>query len=120
MLCVNIETVGYLFLIIAGPILAIVAHEMTHYITIWPVAEEVTIHRKSRWQLETVYQLYNDPWRMRWADISNISPSIIGAVALIYAIATGFDPFVLERLWLIPTWLVYTVGGSADYAGLFG
>ena len=116
----NIETVFHLYMIIAGPILAIIAHEITHYVTIWPVAEDVTIKRKSRGQLETVYQLYNDPWRMRWADISNISPSIIGALTLIYAIATGFDPFVLEHLWLIPTWLVYTVGGPADYASLFG
>jgi len=106
-------------MILAGPILAIVAHEMTHYFTIWPVAETVTIQRKSRWQLETVYQLYNDTWRMRWADISNISPSIVGVLVLLYAIATGFDPFTLQSLWLIPTWLVYTVGGPADYAALF-
>ncbi|MDR9395866.1 MAG: hypothetical protein RI571_16410, partial [Roseovarius sp.] len=79
------------------------------------VAETVTIKRKSRWQLETVYQLYNDPWRMRWADISNISPSIIGVAFLIW---TFFNPIAitLETLWMIPTWVVYTIGGSADYA----
>jgi len=116
----DIQLLGYLGMILAGPILAIVAHEMTHYLTIWPVAETVTIQRKSRWQLETVYQLYNDTWRMRWADISNISPSIVGVLVLLYAIATGFDPFTLQSLWIIPTWLVYTVGGPADYAALFG
>jgi len=116
----DIQLLGYLGMILAGPILAIVAHEMTHYLTIWPVAETVTIQRKSRWQLETVYQLYNDTWRMRYADISNISPSIVGVLVLLYAIATGFDPFTLQSLWLIATWLVYTVGGPADYAALFG
>jgi len=109
------ETLAYLALIPAMTVLAIVAHELTHYITICPVAENVTIKRKSRWQLETVYQLYNDPWRMRWADISNISPSIIGVMFLIW---TFFNPIAItiETLWMIPAWVVYTIGGSADYA----
>jgi hypothetical protein len=111
------ETLAYLALIPAMTVLAVVAHEMTHYLTIWPVAEEVTIHRKSRWRLETVYKLYNDPWRMKYANISNISPSIIGVGFLIY---TFFNPvpITLENLWLVPTWLAYTIGGSADYARL--
>jgi hypothetical protein len=67
-----------------------------------------------------MYQIYNDSWRMTWGDISNISPSIVGVSLLITAVVTGFDPFVLENLWTIPFWLVYTVGGPADYASLFG
>jgi hypothetical protein len=52
---------------------------------------------------------------MRWADISNISPSIIGVGFLIW---TFFNPIAItiETLWMIPTWVVYTIGGSADYA----
>ena len=101
--------------VVVGPLMAIIAHELTHYVTIWPVAENVEIRRKDRFRLETVYQLYNDPWRMRWADISNISPSIIGVAFLIW---TFFNPIpiTVETLWMVPTWLVYTVGGSADYA----
>jgi len=44
----------------------------------------------------------------------------VGVSLLITAVLTGFDPFVLENLWTIPFWLVYTVGGPADYASLFG
>jgi uncharacterized membrane protein len=111
------ESLAYLALIPAMTVLAIVAHELTHYITIWPVAEEVAIRRKSRWRLETVYQIYNDPWRMKYADISNLSPSILGLGFLIY---TFFNPvpISLENLWLVPAWLAYTIGGSADYARL--
>jgi len=110
-------TLGWLAMIPAMTVLAVIAHEMTHYLTIWPVAEEVTIKRKSKLRLETVYQLYNDPWRMRWADISNLSPSIIGLGFLGY---TFFNPvpITLETIWLVPAWLAYTIGGSADYARL--
>jgi hypothetical protein len=54
---------------------------------------------------------------MRWADISNLSPSIIGLGFLGY---TFFDPvaITLETLWLVPAWLAYTIGGSADYSAL--
>jgi hypothetical protein len=110
---------SYLAIILA-PILAIVLHELTHYITIWPIAERVWIQRAGTYRLETMYQIYNDSWRMTWGDISNISPSIVGVSLLITAVLTGFDPFVLENLWTIPFWLVYTVGGPADYASLFG
>jgi len=110
-------TLAWLAMIPAMTVLAIVAHEMTHYLTIWPVAEEVTIRRKSTWRLETVYQLYNDPWRMRWADISNLSPSIIGVGFLGYTFLNPV-PITLETLWLVPAWLAYTIGGSADYSAL--
>jgi len=112
-------------LIVLGPVAAIVAHELTHVVTIWPVAENVTVRRKNRWRLETVYQLYNQEWRMRYADISNLSPSILGTLALVGFVVTNpfaikfvvTNPFAinLETLWVVPTWLVYTVGGSADY-----
>jgi len=73
---------SYLAIILA-PILAIVMHELTHYITIWPIAERVWIQRAGTYRLETMYQIYNDSWRMQWADISNISPSIVGVSLLI-------------------------------------
>jgi len=110
-------TMAWLAMIPVMTVLSIVAHEMTHYLTIWPIAEEVTIKRKSKWRLETVYQLYNDPWRMRWADISNISPSIIGLGFLIYTFLNPV-PIRLETLWLVPAWFAYTIGGSADYSRL--
>jgi hypothetical protein len=54
---------------------------------------------------------------MKYADISNLSPSILGLGFLIY---TFFNPvpISLENLWLVPAWLAYTIGGSADYARL--
>ena len=109
--------IPYLAIVLA-PVLAIVLHELTHYLTIWPVAEEVWVQRKGSYRLETMYRLYNDPWRMRYADISNISPSIIGVLSLVVAVLTAFNPFVVEHLWTIPFWLVYTVGGPEDYAAL--
>jgi hypothetical protein len=102
-------------LIVIGPVAAIGAHELTHVITIWPVAENVTVRRKNRWRLETVYQLYDQQWRMRYADISNLSPSILGTLALVGFLLTNPFPIEFETLWVVPTWLVYTVGGSADY-----
>jgi hypothetical protein len=52
---------------------------------------------------------------MRYADISNLSPSIIGTVALVGFLLLNPFSITLETLWVVPTWLVYTIGGSADY-----
>jgi len=45
----------------------------------------------------------------------NLSPSILGTLALVGFLITNPFPIDLETLWVVPTWLVYTVGGSADY-----
>jgi hypothetical protein len=105
----------WLPLIALGPIGAIFLHEITHYLTIWPVAESVRIQRKEKWRLETVYELYNEEWRMRYADISDLSPSLIGISLLLTFILLQPFAIKLETLWVVPTWFAYTVGGGADY-----
>jgi len=100
-----------------GFVLAIPAHELTHFVTIWPVAHSVEIRRTTRAKLQVVYELYNDPWRLRWADISDLSPTIVGFVLLIVMVWAGVE-LSLETLWIVPTWLRYTIGGAEDYASL--
>jgi hypothetical protein len=106
-----------LAMLLVGPVLAVIAHELTHYVTIWPVAETVDVEVDLAWRgkFEVVYELYNDPWRMWWADMSNLSPLLIGLSIMGYLLTIGF-PWSIETLWVAPTWLFYSVGGAADFA----
>ena len=113
---VDVDFLIAMALIPLGAALAGLAHEITHYVTIWPVAENVRMQRRGKATLQIEYDLYDDPWRMRYADISNILPSIIGLSALIVFLVTNPFPITLETLWVFPTWLGYVMGGPGDYS----
>jgi hypothetical protein len=112
----DVDLLMALALIPLGTLLAGPAHELTHYVSIWPVAEDVRLQRRGKTTLQIEYDLYDDPWRMRYADISNILPSIIGISALIVFLITSPFELTLETLWVVPSWVAYVIGGPGDYS----
>jgi len=101
--------------------LAVIAHEMTHYITIYPIAENVRLRRDGYTRLYVEYDIYDGKTRMRLADISGISPLIFGLVVIIIMWAMGMLPAPsLASMHVYAFILIYTVGGPADYMRVFG
>jgi hypothetical protein len=100
--------------------LATIAHELTHYITIYPIAENVRLKREGYTRFFVEYDIYDSEQHMKLADISGISPLILGLGAIIILWALGGLPEPgLATMHLYAFLLVYTVGGPADYARVF-
>jgi len=103
-------------LLLVLPVVGALMHEATHYLTIWPVAEDVRLVRPQRLRLAVEYDLYDEPWRIKWANISDVSPSLIGLSALAVAIVMGAAPApTLDSLGIYGGWLMFTLGGIRDY-----
>jgi len=103
-------------LLLVLPVVGALMHEATHYLTIWPVAEDVRLVRPQRLRLAVEYDLYDEDWRLKWANISDVSPSLIGLSALAVAIVMGAAPApTLDSLGIYGGWLMFTLGGIRDY-----
>jgi len=78
-----------------GTLLAIVAHEVAHYVFMWPVAEDVRLI-VSDWtlsELRVESDIRDQPWRHRWADAAGYAPLLCGLGVLVVWGQVGFpDP----------------------------
>jgi hypothetical protein len=103
-----------------GTIVAILAHELTHYIGMWPVAEKVEMHIED-WMLSEIYvesEIRNDHWRHRWADLVGALPLLVSGVVLAGWWLTDSLPGTdMLGLGLWNMWLWYgLLGGLSDYS----
>jgi len=108
-----------LVMLLVGPMLAVVAHELTHYVTIWPVAETVDLEAQLGRivSLNVRYEVFNDPWRLWYATLSDMAPAIFGLVGLAWLFFSGFT-WTLDYGWIAWSWLWYMAGGANDYVNL--
>ena len=60
---------------------ALILHELTHVITIYPIAQDVQIVFDNGFDIH--YQYENTPFNQTYATLSNLSPSIIGITILL-------------------------------------
>jgi hypothetical protein len=105
-----------LALVVPAMLVAVLAHEVTHYLAAYPIAEDVRMLHVAPTSLAVEYDYYDQPWRHRAADVANLSPLILGLVAMAVAWATvGLPAAELGNLWMLLGWLAFTVGGPADF-----
>ena len=101
---------------------ALMLHELTHVITIYPIAQDVKIVFNNGFDIH--YQYENTSFNHTYATLSNLSPSIIGlSILLFLSISTtySYPPlFVSGNLNYLTVGLylgtiIYSVGGTNDY-----
>jgi len=109
-----------LVLIIPALLVGVLAHEATHYVAAYPIAEEVRLIRPRPTSLAVEYDYFDERWRHRAADVVNLSPLIIGLVAMVAVwVTVGLPAAELSNLWMLVGWLGFTVGGPADFIRTF-
>jgi hypothetical protein len=109
-----------LLLIFPVIVAAVLAHEVTHYLAAYPIAEDVRMLRVAPTSLAIEYDYYDEPWRHRAADVANVSPLIIGLLVMLGGwLTVGLPAAELGNLWMLVGWLVFTVGGPADFVRWF-
>jgi len=101
---------------------ALILHELTHVITIYPIAQDVEIVFDNGFDIH--YQYETTPFNQAYATLSNLSPSIIGiTILLVLSISKtySYPPLFLSgnlnfvTLGLYLGTIVYSVGGKNDY-----
>lgn len=102
-----------------GTLAAIIAHELTHYVAMWPVAERVDLHVED-WTLSEMRvesQIRNEPWRHRWADLAGVAPMLIGVSVLVIWSQRGYPGTDMIGLgaWNMLLWYGF-LGGLSDYS----
>jgi len=109
-----------LVLIIPAMLVGVLAHEATHYLAAYPIAEDVRLVRPASTSLAVEYDYFDERWRHRAADVANLSPLIIGLVAMVAAwVTVGLPAAELSNVWMLVGWLTFTVGGPADFIRTF-
>jgi hypothetical protein len=103
-----------------GTLVAILGHELTHYVGMWPVAEKVDLHIED-WQLSEIYvesEIKNDHWRHRWADVVGALPLLLSIVVLAgWWLTDSLPDTDMLGLGLWNMWLWYgLLGGLSDYS----
>lgn len=103
-----------------GTILAIFAHELTHYVGMWPVAEKVELHIED-WTMSEMYvesEIKNERWRHRWADVVGSAPLLLALAVMAGWWLTGSWPGTdMLGLGVWNAWLWFGFfGGLADYS----
>lgn len=103
-----------------GTLLAILAHELVHYVVMWPVAEEVRLEAAD-WtlsELRVESDIRDEEWRHRWADAAGYAPLAGGLAVLAVWMQTGLpDPSTMWGLgqWNALLWFGF-LGGLSDYS----
>jgi len=104
----------------AGTIVAIYAHEATHYLGMLPVAERVELHIED-WGTSELYvesEIIDEPWRHRWGDIVGAAPLLLSLLVLAVWWLTdswpGTDMLGLGA-WNALLWYGF-LGGLSDYS----
>ena len=101
---------------------ALILHELTHVITIYPIAQDVKIVFDNGFDIHYDYE--NTSFNHTYATLSNLSPSIIGITILLFLSISktySYPPlFVLGNLnfstvGLYLGTIIYSVGGKNDY-----
>ena len=101
---------------------ALILHELTHVITIYPIAQDVQIVFDNGFDIH--YQYENTPFNQTYATLSNLSPSIIGiTILLVFSISTthSYPPLLVSgnlnylTVGLYLGTIIYSVGGKNDY-----
>jgi hypothetical protein len=101
---------------------ALILHELTHVITIYPIAQDVQIVFDNGFDIH--YQYENTPFNQTYATLSNLSPSIIGiTILLVLSISTthSYPPLLVSgnlnylTVGLYLGTIIYSVGGKNDY-----
>jgi len=90
---------------------AIVLHELVHYVAVWPIAEDVRIKFGDYLPREVEYDLFDQPWRMKWADFADVAPLLLALAGIPLAVYLG-PPGFLEAPWLYTGWVVFGLGGG--------
>jgi hypothetical protein len=103
-----------------GTLVAIFAHELTHYVGMWPIAEKVELHVED-WGTSELYvesEIIDVHWRHRWADVVGAAPLLISLLTLAVWWATdsfpGTDMLGLGA-WNMLLWYGF-LGGLSDYS----
>jgi len=100
--------------------LAILAHELTHAVAMWPISERVRVRVDSIWMadLRVESTLRDEPWRQRWADVAGIAPLLVALCVLAGWLVTGTWPDTSTLglgAWNALLWFGF-LGGAADYS----
>ena len=110
-----------LLLIIPAILGGVVLHELVHYLAVWPMAEDVRLLlERGPTRLAVEYDYLDEDWRHRWGDVAAIAPLLIGLTTMIATWLTiGLPAFDAKNGWMFAGWLVFTVGGPADFVRTF-
>lgn len=104
---------------LVGTYLAILGHELTHYIGMVPVAEDVELRVSDLWlsDLEVVSEIRDEQWRHQWADVVGVLPALIGVSVLVVWSQIGWPRTDMVGLaqWNALLWYAF-LGGLSDYA----
>jgi len=101
---------------------ALILHELTHIVTIYPIAQDVKIVFDNGFDIH--YQYETTPFNQAYATLSNLSPSIIGiSILLVLSISKtySYPPLLVSgnlnftTVGLYLGTIVYSVGGKNDY-----
>lgn len=93
----------------------VILHELTHYLTIYPIAQDVRLLFDNGLYVE--YDIQNTQFKRIWANLSDISPSIVGMSTLIYLLLSNAIPTLsLSTIGLYLGVITYSVGGPDDYS----
>lgn len=114
------------FLYVLSPLVlvlnAVMLHELTHIVTIKPIALDIEFVFDNGF--DVFYHYDSTPARDLWAAFSDLSPSIIGMTILLFLLFSdsySYPPLFVSgklnffALGLYAAALVYSVGGKDDY-----
>ena len=103
-------------------LLGLLLHELTHIVTIYPIAQDVKILFDNGFDVQ--YEYDDTAFNHTYATLSNLSPSIIGMSILIFLSISktySYPPLFLSGQISLSTvglylgTIIYSVGGTNDY-----
>jgi hypothetical protein len=118
----SMSTILELISIPAFLLLGLFLHELTHVITIYPIAQDVRLLFNNGFEVE--YDYLDKPLNHHYATLSNVSPSIIGLSILLFLLISktySYPPLFISgnlsfsTVGLYIGTIIYSVGGEYDY-----
>lgn len=111
------ELVYWSAVMVGGLLVTVIAHEFTHVVAVWPVANSVRVSVANFPTLSVQADIPDTDHAQRVADAAGAAPMVVGIAVALGATLTGTLPIepTLDTVIAWFCWFIFTVGSPSDH-----